>query len=576
MRWIVLLKFEVFSDKMWENTSDFIEIFKNFPISITVLCVVPIVLLSRPIDGTHEFPVFRMQQFDLQQAAVGSQSALINMEARPLSSEVLTRRCVLARLQDLTIARFRELITQGAGAVLILLPRNMSHVPQQSVEEWQELESLLFTQEVPIAVYFAYEDNELSLVYQHVSTAVTSDKAGTAFEALLGVASASGYQMVASSGEAKQKKDSVITSIQGKLPGMGIDDQLPTVALVAHYDTLGIAPSLSFGSDSNGSGVVALLELARLFSRLYTDARTHARYNLVFFLSGGGKFNFQGTKKWLEDSLDNAETSVLNEVDYVLCLDSIGKGDKLFLHVSKPPKEGSPAYSLVEELKLVTKTMFPEVNFTVIHKKINLADETLSWEHERFSVHTQRLPAGTLSHFDQPQAHGRSSMFDTRSYSDVKRLERNVKLIAESLARHIFNLTTKGHQQSVEVFKDALSVDRQYITTWMDYLSSQARPAQLITKDHQFLHGLEQALTKSVRDVKRFTMKADKRDPEFVFYDQLQTTMYAYRVKPAIFDLFLAAGIASYLGLFYLALQNFSLLSEILPTQMGSIKIKQP
>ena len=56
---------------MWETTSDFIEIFKNFPISITVLCVVPIVLLSRPIDGTHEFPVFRMQQFDLHQAAVG-------------------------------------------------------------------------------------------------------------------------------------------------------------------------------------------------------------------------------------------------------------------------------------------------------------------------------------------------------------------------------------------------------------------------------------------------------------------------------------------------------------------------
>lgn len=31
----------------------------------------------------------------------------------------------------------------------------------------------------------------------------------------------------------------------------------------------------------------------------------HARYNLLFFASGGGKFNYQGTKRWLEDNLDH-------------------------------------------------------------------------------------------------------------------------------------------------------------------------------------------------------------------------------------------------------------------------------
>ena len=46
------------------------------------------------------------------------------------------------------------------------------------------------------------------------------------------------------------------------------------------------------------------------------------------------------------------ETSVLSEVDFVLCLDSISKTDNLFLHVSKPPKEGTPAFELVKVKKL--------------------------------------------------------------------------------------------------------------------------------------------------------------------------------------------------------------------------------
>lgn len=61
-----------------------------------------------------------------------------------------------------------------------------------------------------------------------------------------------------------------------------------------------------------------LLELARLMSSLYSDSRTHPRYNLMFLLTGGGKMNYQGSKKWLEDQIDGE--NALPQVSYVLKL----------------------------------------------------------------------------------------------------------------------------------------------------------------------------------------------------------------------------------------------------------------
>lgn len=54
-----------------------------------------------------------------------------------------------------------------------------------------------------------------------------------------------------------------------------------------------------------------LLELARLFSHLYTSSKSHARYNMIFLLSGAGKLNYQGSKRWLDDQLDGLEGSII-------------------------------------------------------------------------------------------------------------------------------------------------------------------------------------------------------------------------------------------------------------------------
>ena len=54
--------------------------------------------------------------------------------------------------------------------------------------------------------------------------------------------------------------------------------------------------------------------------------------------------------------------------------------------------------------------LYSDSVFNVVHKKVNLAEDMLDWEHERFSM--RRLPAGTFSHSDKPNKRG--SILDTK------------------------------------------------------------------------------------------------------------------------------------------------------------------
>lgn len=44
------------------------------------------------------------------------------------------------------------------------------------------------------------------------------------------------------------------------------------------------------------------------------SSRSRPGYNLVFLLTGGGKINYFGTKRWLDDRKDDANSELLNNV----------------------------------------------------------------------------------------------------------------------------------------------------------------------------------------------------------------------------------------------------------------------
>lgn len=64
----------------------------------------------------------------------GTRNAMLNTEARTIEADVLSRRCVLMRLAEFSFDKFQEAIRQSAGAVVIILPQNMSMMPQDVIQ----------------------------------------------------------------------------------------------------------------------------------------------------------------------------------------------------------------------------------------------------------------------------------------------------------------------------------------------------------------------------------------------------------------------------------------------------------
>ncbi|XP_013162515.1 PREDICTED: nicalin-1 [Papilio xuthus] len=522
---------------MWLDEVDgFAEIFKGY-LPYYLLVALPIFIIMSPVNpvaASHEFSVYRMQQYDLHSVPHGCRSSSFNLEGRSLTSWSTARHCVVARLQDITIEQFME-IRSKSPALLLVLPKNNTELTVEQKEHIQLLEMAMIQQEMLAPVYFAKWSPEFEDILDDLQHSfITDDKSGT-FDRLVSIPVVTA--------PAPQKLDSKPVTLHGKLVGRS---EARTIVIAAHYDAAGLVPELAQGADSNASGAVAVLELARIFSRLYSSVAVRGAPSLLFVLTSvGHSLNYFATKKWLEEQLDVTDASLLQDVSFVLCLDSISS-ENLNLHVSKPPKAGGAAHSLRARL-----------NVPVVHKKINLADELLAWHHERFSI--RRMTAFTLSSLQSHKEPARNTILDTPSEESLKHLVNNIKVTARALASHIYNLTDEVNDEDAALYDDALDVDEAAVRHWYEYLSSQPRAPHLITTTPQnsgVTGALEKALSRYV-DVTMSTHTVDKREPEYVLYSPLRNLLYVYSVKPAVFDLILTLAIVAYLSLVYFAIQMF-------------------
>ncbi|KAI6203546.1 Peptidase-M28 domain-containing protein [Aphelenchoides besseyi] len=208
----------------------------------------------------------------------------------------------------------------------------------------------------------------------------------------------------------------------------------PSIIVVAHYDSRSIAPGLSNGYDSNGSGAMALFSLMQKLSEYYRTSDMRPKLNTIFALTALGDYNYRGSRQLAEEL---SERQIEGErILLVVCLESLLGGDGLNAHVSKNLQEKTAPFNFLRRMQ----HFMPNGKERKVITKTEIDSDQFVWEHEVY-FHN-RISSLTLSHFESADDVSRTALInDIDPAKEEEYLENfnwRVRAIGETLASYIF------------------------------------------------------------------------------------------------------------------------------------------
>ena len=122
-------------------------------------------------------------------------------------------------------------------------------------------------------------------------------------------------------------------------------------------------------------------------------------------------------------------------------------------------------------------------------------------------------------------------------------LKRNIKYVGEVLCKHIYSF----HGEELDIFNSSLSIDKNFLETQLESLTSTTRFFPFLTAEDDLVRGLESTLQRYVDDVSLKKHKISSKELRYEFHEGKQMVLNVYRTKSLLFDLIMAVFVAFYL-----------------------------
>eukprot|EP00210_Caulerpa_lentillifera_P003100 g2962.t1 len=340
-----------------------------------------------------------------------------------------------------------------------------------------------------------------------------------------------------------------LSGSEGNKPGKPVS---PTIVISAHYDSFSVAPGMFPGAGNNGSGVIALIALIRIFKAIYKNPLTQPKLNILFLLTGGSGLDFIGLRHWLKTT----DTRVLDSLEFVLSLDaitgvvsSLEENQEIFFHYSKPPKDPfvSNWYDRFE--KAAKKEGIP---LTMMHKKVNLALPYMNWEHEHIARY--KVLSGTLSgRREGVNPLFASSLMDRDVFVNQELLMKVIRVVGNAISSRVY------HDQQMQDFQSFLNDThlaseeiQDFIYKWTSSMISFPRMAPFSSPLDEFGEMIQRFLKENTE---KKTVSTFQMDDEFQFYEGLRFHLSIYKTAGVVMEILTVFSVGLYLILMFVGLK---------------------